>query len=208
LKLHMLSCILAVQKLATTLSAFASDPCTVKSFNLTFVSCNVHKRNCLMLCSYVYCAQITCICRMHGVKSTHQTMACRCAEACIGHGFEFLDAPISGGPHKAKDGSLTIMCGGPQATFAKVEPVMQCMGSHVRLMGPHGSGTAAKLVSMSLSKFVCMCCKLYTLLSIPALWTKCCCAMTADKYGGFATCIHKCTHKRCSVCCLHEPVKC
>lgn len=93
---------------------------------------------------------------MYSPNSTHQTMVCRCAEACIGHGVEFLDAPISGGPHKARDGSLTIMCGGPQATFAKVEPVMQCMGSHVRLMGPHGSGTAAKLVSISLLMIVCM----------------------------------------------------
>lgn len=40
------------------------------------------------------------------------------------------------------------MCGGPQETFDKVEPVMKCMGTHVRLMGSHGSGTAAKLVRM------------------------------------------------------------
>ncbi len=127
-------------------------------------------------------------------------MACRCAEACIGHGFEFLDAPISGGPHKARDGSLTIMCGGPQATFAKVEPVMQCMGTHVRLMGPHGSGTAAKLVSISLLMFVSMYCKLYTILSTAALWAKCCSAMILGKHCGFATCIHRCTHTLSAVC--------
>ena len=98
-------------------------------------------------------------------------MACRCAEACTRHGFEFLDAPISGGIRKARDGRLTVMCGGPQATFAKVEPVMQCMGTHVRLMGPHGSGTAAKLVSVSSSMFMCMYCKLYTLSSIAPLST-------------------------------------
>ena len=74
-------------------------------------------------------------------------LVCRCAQACAERHVEFMDAPISGGPHRAKDGTLTIMCGGPAATFAKVEGVMKCMGSHVRLMGPHGCGTAAKLVS-------------------------------------------------------------
>ena len=59
-----------------------------------------------------------------------------------------MDAPISGGPHKAKSGTLTVMCGGPKEVFEQVEPVMRCMGSHVRLMGSHGSGTAAKLVGM------------------------------------------------------------
>ena len=190
----MLSCFLAVQKLVTTLSAFASD---YQKLDLNFVNWNVHKRNCCLLHSHASCAQITCICWMYSPNSTHQTMACRCAEACIGHGFEFLDAPISGGPHKARDGSLTIMCGVPQATFAKVEPVMQCMGTHVRLMGPHGSGTAAKLVSISLLMFVCM---LHTILSTAALWTKYCCAMSADKHRSFATCIHRCTHTHSAVC--------
>lgn len=79
--------------------------------------------------------------------SKHCNMVCRCAQACAERHVEFMDAPISGGPHRAKDGTLTIMCGGPAPTFAKVEGVMKCMGSHVRLMGPHGCGTAAKLVS-------------------------------------------------------------
>ena len=63
-----------------------------------------------------------------------------------------MDAPISGGPQRAKDGTLTIMCGGPQETYLIAEPVMKCMGSHVRLMGHHGAGTAAKLVIVNLSQ--------------------------------------------------------
>lgn len=74
-------------------------------------------------------------------------VALRCAQACQEHGVGFLDAPISGGPQKARDGSLTIMCGGTQQAYDMVEPIMKVMGSHVRLMGGHGAGTAAKLVS-------------------------------------------------------------
>ena len=79
-------------------------------------------------------------------------LACRCAQTCLAHDVEFLDAPISGGPQKARDGSLTIMCGGTQKAYDKVEPIMKAMGSHVRLMGGNGSGTAAKLVSKAQSK--------------------------------------------------------
>ena len=73
-------------------------------------------------------------------------MSCRCAEACEAHGIDFLDAPISGGPQRAKDGTLTIMCGGRQEMFDKVAPMLRTMGSHVSLMGDHGAGIAAKLV--------------------------------------------------------------
>ena len=58
-----------------------------------------------------------------------------------------MDAPISGGPQRAKDGTLTIMCGGTQSDFDRVQPILQCMGSNIKLMGSHGAGTAAKLVS-------------------------------------------------------------
>ena len=40
------------------------------------------------------------------------------------------------------------MCGGKQEAYDKVKPILEIMGSHVRLMGDHGAGTAAKLVSL------------------------------------------------------------
>lgn len=83
--------------------------------------------------------------------------ACRCATACLQAGIEFLDAPISGGPTKAKDGTLTIMCGGPEKVFNSVLPVLQCMGSHVKHMGPHGAGTATKLVMPFFLHSLCVC---------------------------------------------------
>ena len=39
-------------------------------------------------------------------------------------GFDFLDAPVSGGEAGAVNGKLTIMCGGTQDAYAKAEPVM------------------------------------------------------------------------------------
>lgn len=42
------------------------------------------------------------------------------------------------------------MCGGSQPDFDNIQPILQCMGSNIKLMGPHGAGTAAKLVNQLL----------------------------------------------------------
>ncbi|MBA3868783.1 MAG: NAD(P)-binding domain-containing protein, partial [Anaerolineae bacterium] len=43
-------------------------------------------------------------------------------------GVMALDAPVSGGDVGAKNGTLTIMVGGPQAAFDKAVPLFQAMG--------------------------------------------------------------------------------
>jgi 3-hydroxyisobutyrate dehydrogenase len=62
-------------------------------------------------------------------------------------GKQFLDAPVSGGQAGAENGVLTIMCGGEQATFDRAEPVMQCYGRAVTLMGAAGAGQLTKMVN-------------------------------------------------------------
>ena len=47
---------------------------------------------------------------------------------CKAKGAHFLDAPISGGEAGAKNGALTIMCGGDEATFADARLVMSAYG--------------------------------------------------------------------------------
>jgi 3-hydroxyisobutyrate dehydrogenase len=62
-------------------------------------------------------------------------------------GFGFVDAPVSGGEQGAKNGQLTIMCGGAEADYAKAEPVMAAYAKQCRLLGPAGSGQLAKMVN-------------------------------------------------------------
>ena len=45
-------------------------------------------------------------------------------EACAEMGVGFVDAPISGGQAGAESGQLSVMCGGAQESFAKIEPVI------------------------------------------------------------------------------------
>jgi 3-hydroxyisobutyrate dehydrogenase-like beta-hydroxyacid dehydrogenase len=61
-------------------------------------------------------------------------------------GFRFADAPVSGGPARAKTGTLTIMVGASDDDFRDAEPVLKAMGTpnHV---GGVGMGEVVKLVN-------------------------------------------------------------
>lgn len=59
----------------------------------------------------------------------------------------FIDAPVSGGQKGAVNGQLTVMCGGDQAVFAKVEKVIACYARQVSLLGSAGSGQLTKMVN-------------------------------------------------------------
>ncbi|RED13258.1 NAD(P)-dependent oxidoreductase [Pontivivens insulae] len=62
-------------------------------------------------------------------------------------GFAFIDAPVSGGQAGAENGVLTVMCGGAQAAFDRVAPVIDCFAQACRLMGPVGAGQTTKMVN-------------------------------------------------------------
>jgi len=59
----------------------------------------------------------------------------------------FMDAPVSGGETGAINGTLSIMAGGDKATFEKVKPILEKMGSSVVLVGPLGAGNVVKLAN-------------------------------------------------------------
>ncbi|CAM9889829.1 unnamed protein product, partial [Ascophyllum nodosum] len=72
------------------------------------------------------------------------------AETVAKTGGAFLDAPISGGPQGAKDGTLSIMVGGQSKHLDTCMAVFEAMGSRIEHMGPAGAGAAAKLVNQHL----------------------------------------------------------
>jgi len=65
-------------------------------------------------------------------------------------GIRWVDAPISGGPHAAGEGKLTIMAGGAAKDFDCVRPVLETLGSNVSLMGDLGSGQATKVINQAI----------------------------------------------------------
>ena len=62
-------------------------------------------------------------------------------------GFDFLDAPISGGQAGAEGGILTVMVGGDEGTFKKAQPVIDCYSQKDKLIGPSGSGQLTKMMN-------------------------------------------------------------
>jgi 3-hydroxyisobutyrate dehydrogenase len=62
-------------------------------------------------------------------------------------GFDFVDAPVSGGQAGAENGVLTVMCGGDEAPFGKAEKVIAAYARACTLLGPSGSGQLAKMVN-------------------------------------------------------------
>jgi 3-hydroxyisobutyrate dehydrogenase len=62
-------------------------------------------------------------------------------------GFDFLDAPVSGGQAGAQNGVLTVMVGGDQAAFDRAQPVIANYARMVTLIGPAGAGQLTKMVN-------------------------------------------------------------
>ena len=67
--------------------------------------------------------------------------------AAAAQGVGFVDAPISGGQAGAENGVLTVMCGGDQADFDRVAPVIDAYSRVCNLLGGPGSGQLTKMVN-------------------------------------------------------------
>src|SRR5690606_18222983 len=57
------------------------------------------------------------------------------AQEARSRGFDFIDAPVSGGQAGAENGILSVMCGGEEAVFERAKPVIESFGRTVRLIG-------------------------------------------------------------------------
>ena len=59
----------------------------------------------------------------------------------------FIDAPVSGGQAGAENGQLTIMVGGDEVAYLKIEPLIKSYSKNSTLIGSSGSGQLAKMVN-------------------------------------------------------------
>ncbi len=65
----------------------------------------------------------------------------------IKSGFNFVDAPVSGGQAGAENGVLTVMCGGDAEPYARAEKVIAAYARMCKLLGTAGSGQLTKMVN-------------------------------------------------------------
>jgi 3-hydroxyisobutyrate dehydrogenase len=73
-------------------------------------------------------------------------------------GFDLIDAPITGGAHKAVEGALCYMVGGSEEQVERGSPVFHTSGEKIVHAGPIGSGIALKLCNnfIQYTEFVAM----------------------------------------------------
>lgn len=69
------------------------------------------------------------------------------AARLAGRGLGWVDAPVSGGPEGASDGSLAIMAGGSAEDVARARPVLEAVGSSIVHVGPPGAGHTTKAIN-------------------------------------------------------------
>ncbi len=69
------------------------------------------------------------------------------AEKINATGAQYLDAPVSGGEVGAKAGSLSIMVGGSEESFARALPLFEAMGKNITRVGGNGDGQTAKVAN-------------------------------------------------------------
>jgi 3-hydroxyisobutyrate dehydrogenase len=62
-------------------------------------------------------------------------------------GLAYLDAPVSGGVKRAKEGTLAILVGGDTQVLARCKALLDAMGTSVLHIGAAGSGHAAKALN-------------------------------------------------------------
>ncbi len=75
----------------------------------------------------------------------------RLAEGMAAKGIHMLEAPVSGGTARAKDGTIVIMVGGDGKDFEQQLPLLKSFSGEVIHVGPIGMGSTAKLINNMLA---------------------------------------------------------
>jgi 3-hydroxyisobutyrate dehydrogenase len=92
--------------------------------------------------------------RRGGIILVHSTVSVEfvrdLSEKCSGYGVTVMDVPVTGFRARAVAGQLTVMAGGPKASFDTVAPILDAFGSHVEYLGPVGSGLEMKALNQAL----------------------------------------------------------
>jgi 3-hydroxyisobutyrate dehydrogenase-like beta-hydroxyacid dehydrogenase len=66
-------------------------------------------------------------------------------------GIDMLDAPVSGGVLRAREGTLSVMVGGKRAVYERYREILESFGDEIFYVGDHGAGHLVKALNNLLS---------------------------------------------------------
>ena len=75
----------------------------------------------------------------------------RLQAAATQRGIAVLECPVTGGVHLANSGQITVLVGGEEAVFQRVEPLLAAMGGQIIYMGKLGNASVVKVVTNMLA---------------------------------------------------------
>ena len=81
------------------------------------------------------------------MSTTDQKEVIRLGKLVSEKGAIPIEAPVSGGCHKAATGNIAIFVGGERKTFEKILPVLTCMGKKILHIGELGSASILKVIT-------------------------------------------------------------
>ena len=82
--------------------------------------------------------------------TSEPSLAVEIAGAAAANGAAALDAPVSGGDVGARNATLSIMVGGDEVAFERVQPLLEVVGKTIVRQGGPGSGQHTKMVNQIL----------------------------------------------------------
>ena len=81
------------------------------------------------------------------MSTTEEGEVRRLGELVRRTGAKALDAPVSGGCHRAATGNISIFVGGERAAFEQALPALRIMGRRIIHIGPLGSASVLKVIT-------------------------------------------------------------
>ena len=75
----------------------------------------------------------------------------RLAELAATRGIATLEAPVTGGVHRAASGRITVLVGGERSVFETHRPALEAMGGRILYMGPLGDAALIKVITNMLA---------------------------------------------------------
>ena len=85
------------------------------------------------------------------MSTNDQSETLRLGELCQAKGINVLEAPVTGGVHKAAHGDITVLVGGEQNVFQAHEKALNAMGKPVLYIGKLGSAAVIKVITNMLA---------------------------------------------------------
>jgi 3-hydroxyisobutyrate dehydrogenase len=81
------------------------------------------------------------------MSTTEASEVRRLGERVVRTGARPLEAPVSGGCHRAATGNISIFVGGERAVFEQALPALRIMGRRIIHVGPLGSASVLKVIT-------------------------------------------------------------